>query len=102
MAVPVVIKRNDIYAQTALENNKVKYCRIVRKLVRSKYKFYVQLVMEGMPPTKYNKETGEVRNPVNEGRVGLDIGTQTIAIASNKEVKLLEIAPSINNTQLFT
>lgn len=99
LAVPVVIKRNDIYAQTALENNKVKYCRIVRKLVRGKYKFYVQLVMEGMPPTKYNKETGEVRNPVNEGRVGLDIGTQTIAIASNKEVKLLELAPSTNNME---
>ncbi len=97
MAVPVVIKRNDVYAQTALENNKVKYCRIVRKLVRGKYKFYVQLVVEGVPPTKYNKETGEVRNPVNEGRVGLDIGTQTIAIVSNKEVKLLELAPSTNN-----
>ncbi|MBB6514454.1 hypothetical protein GGQ92_003307, partial [Gracilibacillus halotolerans] len=99
LTVSVVIKRNDVYAQTAIENNKIKYCRIVRKLVRGKNKFYIQLVMEGVPPTKYNKETGEVKHSISEGKVGIDIGTQTIAIASNKEAKLLELAPSINNME---
>ena len=92
--VSVIIKRNDEYIQMALEN-KVKYCRILRKFIRGRYKYYVQLMLDGIPPIKINKETGEIKNTTGEGRVGLDIGTQTIAIASQYDVKLLELAPEL-------
>lgn len=98
LTIPVMIKKNDIYAQMAL-TNKVKYCRMVRKLIRGKYKFYVQLVLDGIPPVKYDKETGEVKQPRNEGIVGLDIGTQTIGIVSDKDVKLLELAPEVERVE---
>lgn len=98
LSVSAVIKPNDIYAQMALEN-RIKYCRIVRKSIRGKYKFYIQLVLEGVPPLKVNKETGEVKNSISNSNVGLDIGTQTIAICSNKDVKLLELAPEVNNVE---
>lgn len=98
LSVSAVIKPNDIYAQMALEN-RIKYCRIVRKSIRGKYKFYIQLVLEGVPPLKVNKEIGEVKNSISNGNVGLDIGTQTIAICSNKDVKLLELAPEVNNVE---
>ena len=98
LSISVVIKPNDIYAQMALES-RIKYCRIVRKLIRGKYKFYIQLVLEGVPPLKINKETGEVKNNISNGNVGLDIGTQTIAICSDKDVKLLELAPEVNNIE---
>ena len=94
----VIIKRNDIYAQMALDN-KIKYCRIVRKLIRGKYKYYIQLILDGIPPIKINKETGEIKNSIGCGNCGLDIGTQTIAISSKNEVKLLELAPEINNIE---
>ena len=55
--------------------------------------------MEGIPPIKINKNTGEIKNPVNNGTVGIDIGTQTIAYSSKDEVKLLELAPEINNIE---
>jgi len=42
LKIPVMIDKNDDYAEMAL-TNKIKYCRIVRKLIRGKYKFYVQL-----------------------------------------------------------
>ena len=96
LTVPVTIEKNDEYAQMAL-NNKIKYCRIVRKLIRGKYKFYVQLVLEGIPPMKFDKETGEIKNSIAEGDVGIDIGTQTIAISSYKDVKLLELASEVSN-----
>lgn len=96
LSVPIIIKNNDIYAQKAIQD-RVKYCRIVRKLIRGKYKYYVQLVMEGVPPIKINKQTGEIKNAISVGSVGIDIGTQTIAICNNDNVKLLELAPEINN-----
>lgn len=93
--IPVVIKNNDTYAQMAIQN-RVKYCRIVKKEIKEKIKFYVQLVLEGIPPTKVNKY-GEIKGQIGQGDVGIDIGTQTIAISSKYDVKLLELAPSINN-----
>ena len=98
LEIPIVIKKDDLYAQMALEN-KVKYCRIVRKMIRGKYKFYLQLVIEGVPPIKLDKETGEVKHHRNEGRVGIDIGTQTVAIVSKDEAKLLELAPDLDNIE---
>lgn len=98
LSIPVVIKNNDEYAQLALEN-KIKYCRVLRKFIRGKYKYYVQLVLDGFPPIKINKKTGEIKNSTGEGRVGLDIGTQTLAISGKHDVKLLELAPEVNNIE---
>ncbi len=96
--IPIIIKKNDEYAQMALEN-KVKYCRILRKFIRGKYKYYIQLTLDGTLPIKINKETGEIKNTIGKGRVGLDIGTQTIAITSQYDVKLLELAPEASNIE---
>ena len=98
LKIPVVIKQNDIYAQTAIQDN-IKFCRIVRKIIRGKYKYYVQLMIEGIPPIKINKDTGEIKNPVGNDNVGIDIGTRTIAYSSSKEVKLLELCPEVENIE---
>lgn len=98
LKMPVVIKNNDEYAEKAIQD-RIKYCRIVRKLIRGKYKYYVQLVMEGIPPVKISKNTGEIKRSIGLGNVGIDIGTQTIAISSEYDVKLLELCPEINNIQ---
>ncbi len=96
LEIDIVVNKNDEYAKTSLLN-KVKYCRIVRKFIRGEYKYYLQLILEGAPPIKYDKETGEIKNGIGSGRVGIDIGTQTIAYSSKHEVKLLELAPEIDN-----
>ena len=98
LEIPVIIRKNDEYAQMALEN-KIKYCRVLRKFIRGKYKYYIQNVLEGIPPIKINKETGEIKNTIGNGRAGIDIGTQTIAISSKYDVKLLELAPEVNNIE---
>lgn len=96
--IPVIIKNNDLYAQKAIQD-KVKYCRIVRKLIRGEYKYYVQMVMTGIPPIKINSETGEVKNGIGVGNVGIDIGTRTVAFSSKHEVKLLELCPEVENIE---
>jgi hypothetical protein len=98
LKIPLIIKNSDIYAQMALQN-RVKYCRIKREIIKGKTKYYVQLVMEGIPPIKIDRQTGEIKHYINEGTVGIDIGTQTIAYSSQNEVKLLELAPEINNIE---
>lgn len=93
---PVVVRNPNTqtgrYQQEALKCG-VKYCRITRKWVRNKWKYYAQLVLEGYPPVKCDSN-GVMRHPVNQGRVGLDIGTQTLAISSNDICDLRVLAPS--------
>ncbi|WP_078427388.1 RNA-guided endonuclease TnpB family protein [Alkalihalobacterium alkalinitrilicum] len=98
LIIPVVIKDHDEYAHIALLD-KIKYCRMVRKVIRGKDRYFVQFVLDGVPPKKMDKATGPFKQPHNEGKVGLDIGTQTIAVVSKDEAKLLELAPNINNIE---
>lgn len=98
LKIPIHINSNDTYAQMSIQD-RVKYVRIVRKLIRGKYKYYVQLVLEGVPPMKIIKETGEVKNIIGKDNVGIDIGTRTIAISSKTDVKLLELCPEVDNIE---
>ena len=76
--IPVEIDYNDLYVCHALQD-KIKYCQIIRKVFSNGYHYYLQLVMEGIPPRKH---------VVSDGRVGIDIGTSTVAVSSEHEVKL--------------
>lgn len=91
MIIPVIIKERDDYVKVSLQG-KIKYCRIVKKEIKGKNKWYVQLILKGSPPVKSIKQ-----HQIGEGRVGIDIGVSTIAYSSNTEVKLLELAPNVNN-----
>ena len=46
--------------------------------------------MEGIPPKK---------REIGQGEVGIDVGTRTIAIASDNETKLLELAEGLEDVQ---
>ena len=80
------------YQQEALKCG-VKYCRIIRKWVGTKWKYYAQIVLEGYPPIKCDSN-GVAKHPVEQGRVGIDIGTQTIAFSGKDVCDLRILAPS--------
>ena len=98
LCIPVVINYDNYYEYEALQND-ICYCRIIRKYVRNKYKYYVQIVFKGVPPVKVNTETGERKHPIGDGDIGLDIGTSTIAIASQTDVKIVELADKVQNIE---
>ena len=78
------IKANDEYAMLCMMD-KVKYVRIIKKIIRGKDRWYAQLIMSGKPASKgqtYGDET-----------VGLDLGTTTLAISTPSMAKLIELAP---------
>ena len=93
---PVVLRnpktQTGKYQQEALKCG-VKYCRISRKWVKNKWKYYAQFILEGYPPTKCDGN-GVMKHPVNQGRIGLDIGTQTLAVSGNDICDLRVLAPS--------
>ena len=98
LELPIVIDYDNAYETQALQRD-ICYCRIVRKYIRKNYKFYVQIVLKGNPPVKVDKKTGERKHCIGQGDVGLDIGTQTIAIASESKVKILELADKVQNIE---
>ena len=97
LKIPVVIDFNNQYEVEAFKS-KISYCRIKRKFIRNKYKFYLQLVFEGTPPVKIDKNTGEVKRKIGKGDVGIDIGVSTVAYCSENTLKILELVDRIRNT----
>lgn len=91
--IPFVVNKNSEYELYALSQ---KICRIgiVRKLIRSKYKYYVQFTFDGVP---YNKG----RN-IGTGIVGIDPGPSKIAIVSDEKVEIAKLAPGIEEDERKT
>ena len=77
------------YEEEALEH-RIKYCRIVRRPMGIKYHYYVQLVLEGTSP---------IRHKIGKGRAGLDIGTSTAAVVSEKKCTLTVLGAGIESIE---
>lgn len=97
LKIGVKINKRNSYEVQALQD-KICYCRIKRRYVRGKFNYALQIVFKGSPPLKINK-VGEIKRTIGVGTVGLDIGTQTIAISSHHDVKLLELADRVQNIE---
>ena len=98
LKLPIKLDPSNHYENEMLQQ-RIKYCRIIKKPGRSKNHWYVQLMLEGKPVVKCNENTGEVLHPVGNGAVGIDIGPQTIAYVSDTELALKELADRVNNIE---
>ena len=98
LKIPVVIDYDNDYENQAMQS-KICYNRIVRKYVRNKYKYYVQIVFQGNPPVKVDTDTGERKHDIGKGDIGIDLGTRTVALSSKSDVKILELADRVQNIE---
>ena len=80
-------EKSNSYESEAL-TRRVKYCRIVRKQFPGRWHYYVQLVMEGAPPQKH---------VVGSGRVGVDPGTLSAAVASGRACILTALNDGVSD-----
>lgn len=97
--IPFIVNRNSEYeifalGETQKDCSKLKNLAIVRKEIRGKYKYYVQFSIEGIP---YNKG-----RELGEGVVGIDPGPGKIAVVSDKEVRVAQLAESIEQNERET
>lgn len=93
LSVPVTPPRNE-YEREMLRKP-IKYLRVVRKWMKTRYKYYLQFTLEGDPVKK--------DRAVGHGRVGIDIGTQTIAVCSETHAFLEVLAERVqtNHTRMI-
>lgn len=83
--VDIPVKAFNKYQQMSLlRSEKIKYVQIIRKTLRGKKVYYLQIVCQGFPPSKVTK---------GQGVVGIDPGISTVAFASPREVSLVDLVP---------
>ena len=83
--VDIPIKAFNTYQQMSLlRSEKIKYVQIIRKTIRGKKVYILQIVCQGQPPSKVTK---------GNGVVGIDPGVSTVAFASSTEVALVDLVP---------
>lgn len=82
----------DAYYREAI-HNKIKYCRLLSRTIRGKKRYYVQLVMEGVPPMgKRNYATGTAVELV-------DVKISHYDIQTDKGVEEVELAPNCKKNE---
>jgi len=97
LTIPAIIRKNDLYAQECLDTGNIKYCRITKKFIKNKYKYYIQLIMEGEKSVKLNK-SGHSKQIYGADKIGIDTSFQFVAVSSTSTVKLLKLGEGLNTT----
>lgn len=83
------VRKSDMWLQEAMRY-KVKYCRIVREPFGIHYRFFLQLVMEGIPPQKH---------AIGAGTIAIDPGVSTMTSYNGNRLSFKELAPNVNKYQ---
>lgn len=97
----VLIDKENIKRHTEgrplISTYRIRNNRIVRKEIRGTDRYFVQIVLEGNPVAKRNKD-GTFRHNYGVGRIGSDIGVQSVTFVSKDEVTLKNFAERSKNT----
>jgi hypothetical protein len=124
--IPVKIKKNDNYAVEAItycerkaeeraiykakhqSNPKRKkkipkigglsFLRLEREYVGNKMCYYVQFIIDGIPPSKIDKE-GNLKHKVKDGDIGIDLGPSTVAVAADDTIILKPLAENVETNE---
>ena len=71
---------------------RIKQCRVLRKMEKGHYHYYVQLVLE-RPAYLKEKEDGSLIHPIGKGTVGIYIWRTTICAVSLNKILYRDMAP---------
>ena len=85
--------------ETVADSYRVKYVRILKRVIRGAIRYYAQLVCAGYPPVKRDRKTGQVKYYLGKGPVGTDIGTSSIAVSGTTKVLLKNLAENIKKVE---
>lgn len=95
LEIPVKIDWDNPYEAMAFEN-RIVYNTIVKKVIRGKDRFFLQILFEGVPYEKVDSQTGEFKHPCGEGVVAISVTPEKAVIASDDGIKIHDLAPSVD------
>lgn len=75
---------NNHQQMSLLKSEKIKYVQIIRKTIRGKHVYILQIICQGSPITKVKR---------GEGTMGIDPGISTVAYVSKKSLALVDLVP---------
>jgi len=87
LKIPCIVDEKNELISYGLQH-RVKYCRIVRRKINSKNRFYIQLILEGKPYQAPEHKIGTQE-------IGLDVGPSTIAIVGDTKAELKQFCSEI-------
>ncbi len=87
--IPLLVDREDKYLLEMMERD-IHTVRIIRKKVRNRYRYYVQLTVSGTPAIKRD-EDGKELHTVKQGKLGVYIDTTSITIVSDDGTSTIDI-----------
>ena len=74
---------------------RTKYCRIVRRKINGKNRFYVQLIVEGLPYQKEKNRPCEAEVGALSETIGVDVGPSTIAYVGETKADLRQFCSEL-------
>lgn len=95
LKVKVEIDKKNCYETEALKNE-ISFCRIVRKNIRGRMKYYLQIIFKGMAPRNIDKKTGELKERIGSGEVIINLGKSMITYQkTGSDLKVVELADRV-------
>jgi hypothetical protein len=91
LKVGILIDKNDPVILHTL-NSPIKFCRIVKKRINGKQRWYIQLVCEGLPYVK-------LKNTMGEGIVGIDLNVSAAGVVSDTHASLQQFCTELDSKE---
>lgn len=98
LKMPLKIDNKDLWLIEMLDRD-IKIVRLVRKKVRGKYRYAVQLTVTGAPAIRYDRNTGEIKNQIGTGKVGVYIDTTSVTICTKDGLFSKDLSDAIPDFQ---
>lgn len=92
LTIPIVVKKNNPYEDEALLHE-IALNRILKKEIKGKTKYYVQIVFKGSIPSKRDKKTGDFKYQLGNGKVGVYLGVKDVTIVTDNKIIYRPLAP---------
>lgn len=86
---PLFVDFDNPYVKHGL-SSKIKYCRVIRKEEKGKQRWYLQLILEGLP-------YANPKNFVSNGTVGIDLNISNLAVVGDDHAELMPFAEGVSD-----
>lgn len=98
LSIPVLINDKKMYEVEAL-SNRVVYSTIVRKTIKNKNRYFLQVTFDGIPPRKIDKETGLFKHNLGKGDVGVFITPSTLYAVGENGILIRKLAEGVQSIE---